>query len=478
MGNSFALLALLAWPVLCVFVFRSMKTHIAVFVTIVGGFMLLPVGVEIDFPLVPPFDKNTIPTITAFLGCLLIKKHRIRLLPSQPLVAGLCVLLVITPLVTTLLNREPMVTSAGFIAGLTLKDAVSFMIGQYLMVLPLIIACQVVRSPGDLRDILWLLTLAAVAYVPLILLEIRLSPQLHSWVYGFFPHSFAQQVRFGGFRSVVFMGHGLLVAFFIACACVAAQGLGRSGFSRISQDRAVLPLPAVTLGLFVVLVLCKSVGAVLLAVMGLALLTIVPLAIATRLVWTLALVAFSYPVLSLLGWIPKDELVAWGMSLSADRAQSLGFRFFHENAILAHANQKWLFGWGGWGRWRLSDSVSDGTWIIQYGQWGAVGFVAYFGLVLVSIRSSLNRAKSRLLSSADRYVLFTGALIAVILLVDQVPNSSMSGAWAWLVVGAVLGAGVPGRAGAPSMKHGYVKTNDAGQGAAVLRGARELPAVR
>jgi hypothetical protein len=45
---------------------------------------------------------------------------------------------------------------------------------------------------------------------------------LHTWVYGYFPHSFAQQLRYGGYRPVVFMGHGLLVALFAAIALISA----------------------------------------------------------------------------------------------------------------------------------------------------------------------------------------------------------------------------------------------------------------
>ena len=51
------------------------------------------------------------------------------------------------------------------------------------------------------------------------LFEIRISPQLHRWVYGYFPNdAFVQQMRGGGFRPVVFFPHGLALALFTAIA--------------------------------------------------------------------------------------------------------------------------------------------------------------------------------------------------------------------------------------------------------------------
>ena len=46
------------------------------------------------------------------------------------------------------------------------------------------------------------------------LVEVRLSPQINTWIYGFFQHDFIQMMRYGGFRPIVFLPHGLWVAFF------------------------------------------------------------------------------------------------------------------------------------------------------------------------------------------------------------------------------------------------------------------------
>lgn len=63
------------------------------------------------------------------------------------------------------------------------------------------------------------LVIAGLIYTVPMLYEIRMSPQLHTIFYGYFPHSFGQQARGGGFRPVVFMGHGLLVGFLRLSSC-------------------------------------------------------------------------------------------------------------------------------------------------------------------------------------------------------------------------------------------------------------------
>ena len=58
------------------------------------------------------------------------------------------------------------------------------------------------------------------------LFEIRMSPQLHRWLYGYYPFGFITQMRYGGFRPSVFMENGLVCAFFAMTAMVAATAFG------------------------------------------------------------------------------------------------------------------------------------------------------------------------------------------------------------------------------------------------------------
>ena len=67
-----------------------------------------------------------------------------------------------------------------------------------------------------------------------------------------------------------------------------------------------------------------------------------------------AVIVMFYPMLRGAGWIPVDTVYNMALSISEERAASLKFRLDNEDALLTHANQKPLAGWGSWGRsgWR------------------------------------------------------------------------------------------------------------------------------
>ncbi len=115
---------------------------------------------------------------------------------------------------------------------------------------------------GDLpalRQLAVALLLAGLVYMPFCLLEIRLSPQFHNWVYGFYQHEFQQTIREGGaFRPMVFMQHGLAVAMFMACATLVGAWLWLTGALPRLLGMSTFWL---TLALFITTVLCRSVGA-------------------------------------------------------------------------------------------------------------------------------------------------------------------------------------------------------------------------
>ena len=428
MPNLFAYMALITWPLISWGLFRRFQPITAVFWTIVGGYLLLPVKVKIDFPLIPPLDKESIPAIAAMIGCIYIAKKKISLIPDSGLERWLIVSLLIIPIITVS-NNQVFVNDN---PGLTYYDALSAIITQYLQLIPFILGMQLVKSHDDQLEIFKLLVIAGLFYSLPILFEVRMSPQLHTWIYGFFPHSWLQQIRFGGFRPVVFLGHGLLVAMFVAVALGAATVLWKMNI----KIRNIPPY-IIVVYFFVLLILCKTVGAFLLGAFLLLAIGLMPVYIIRRLALLILFIAICYPLLSLYDIFPHQDLIEIAKSFDAERGQSLAFRFFHENRLLDHAQQKIFFGWGGWGRGFLPDSVTDGFWIIILGQYGIVGFAALFGLVVLSGRSGVKSA--RLLNTVNEQRLMVGhALMVSVILVDQLPNASLY-SWMWFFIGALLG---------------------------------------
>ena len=121
------------------------------------------------------------------------------------------------------------------------------------MLLPFLLGYMVLSSTDGVRAWMAALLLAGLAYSLPMLLEVRMSPQLNVWIYGFFDHDFSQAIRYGGYRPMVFLEHGLWVALFGFMAVIAATLHLCEGEARLRlRNGAVLAY------LLVVLFLCKS----------------------------------------------------------------------------------------------------------------------------------------------------------------------------------------------------------------------------
>ena len=121
---------------------------------------------------------------------------------------------------------------------------------------------------------------AGLAYSLPMLIESRLSPQMNVWVYGFFQHDFFQTIRQGGYRPVVFLPHGLWVAFF-ALMCLVAAMVRLRAVTAEARPKAFLVLCYLAFMLF----LCKSAGPMVYA-LGLA-----PLVLLTPWRWQIVVAA-------------------------------------------------------------------------------------------------------------------------------------------------------------------------------------------
>src|SRR5205814_5450725 len=130
---------------------------------------------------------------------------------------------------------------------------------------PFFLGLLLFRTSKQLSDLLTSFAIAAIIYLPLVAVELRMSPQFHYWLYGYQQHSFLQTMRFGGYRPMVFMTHGLALGRFLAVASLSALIVA-------PVRRRILGMPSrlVSAVLFVTLVLCKSAGAVIYGAIGLA----------------------------------------------------------------------------------------------------------------------------------------------------------------------------------------------------------------
>lgn len=431
MPNLVAYLALIIWPFVSFIFFRRMQTVPALIWTILGGFLILPVKVAIDLPMIPALDKESIVALSALIGCIFIKKEPIKLIPESGLEKKFFIILLILPLITSLTNSEAVFDGDKWISGLTYYDAISAILRSYIRFIPFLLGLQLIKTFDDQLFLFKFLVIGALIYSIPIFIEVRLSPQMHTWVYGFFPHSFLQQVRFDGYRPVVFLGHGLTVAIYLSICLAAATLLWKNNTKVFS-----LPPLFVVIYLFGILILCKSVAPFLYSLVLISTIAWFPNFIAKRMTMSLVILILLYPLLSTYNLFPHQAILDFAYDFSPDRASSLEFRFYHEGLLLEHAKDKILFGWGGWGRSTFYNSVTDGTWIIILGSSGILGFLAYFGLALLSCLRAMKA--SELLSGIEQRFMSGHFLLVSIILVDQLPNSSMKG-YIWLIIGGLLG---------------------------------------
>lgn len=437
--NLFAYAALFSWPLVALWFYSRFPVGRATIWTILGGFLLLPVALEVKIPMIPAFEKSTIPNIAAAVGCLFFARRKLKIFYGFGITEILLLGLVIGPFVTSVLNTEPVIAAGRILPGVGVYDAGSAVIYQVLYIIPFFLGRQFLRRPEDNLELLRVLVIAGLIYSIPMLFEVRMSPQLHTWVYGYFPTSFLEQFRQGGFRPIVFLGHGLVAAFFAMTTAVAAAALWRLG----SRIRRFHP-GAVTAYLSVVVVLCKTFSSFVYGGILVPLVRWAKPRTQLRVAVIFAAIAVSYPMLRTLDLIPTTQILSISKSIDSQRAGSLETRFDNEYKLLNKAWRRIWFGWGRYGRNRVFDeetgadeSITDGAWIIALGQFGLFGFFSMFGLLAMSVVRAA--AAFKYASTQEEGITLAAlALIVAINIIDLLPNSTIS-PWTWLLVGALTG---------------------------------------
>lgn len=423
------------WPVVSLLLFMRMPAPKALLWSVIGGYLLLPSATRFDLPGLPDLDRNSMIAIGAGLGALLFGQ-RPRRLGGSLLFYGLGTVFVLSPFMTAYLNPDPIVGRNLFFPGLTSYDGLSLAGANLFALVPFWSARRLLADERGHRLLLNTLVVATLGYSLLVLLEIRLSPQLHRWVYGFFPHDFGQQMRAGGFRAVVFLSHGLLVALLLSTAMTASVALAKA-------KRRIFGVGAGMTAVYLlgVLLLQKSLGPVIL---GAIFATAIWLASAR---WQLLLASLVgmivcvYPVVRGSQILPIESVQAMATSFSPDRGSSLQTRLVNEQRLLEKASERPVFGWGNWGRNRVYDlesgrdiSITDGLWVIQIGTFGWVGYVALFGLLALPALRLLGTFRGGVAIPPETAAV---AVLVCVNLVDLVPNASLS-PLTWLMAGSLL----------------------------------------
>ena len=423
-ANWFAVIALFGWPIVCAVLFSRLPLAKAAIWSLLGAYFLLPSALDIDVPGLPSLDKMSITALATLLLCWIYGGQAPR--PRRSIMLYLFAAgFIISPILTSFTNSYELSTGGKSIPGFYPLTGLKFAGRNLLLLVPMYIGSRFLSTDHARSALLKAMPAVALVYSLPMLFEIRMSPQLHRWVYGYFPHeSFAQQIRGGGFRPVVFLNHGLAVATFVALALLATLIVLRMRGRIFGQAPALAA--AYLSGL---LILCKSLGPVIYAVLFAPVIMFLRPRTWIKIACAASLFVCAYPFLRTHQLSPLEPISKLASAVSADRLASFQARLNNEDELLAKANQKPWLGWGGWGRNRIFDkwtgqdiSVTDGGWIIYYGVFGWLGYLSLFGLFAIASFRAL-RLTDKLVTPAN---LTRGglALMLALYVLDAIPNGA------------------------------------------------------
>jgi hypothetical protein len=420
--------------------FAKLPKHRAVLVAFIAGVLFLPGILDkkinadapdpVPVPYVPLTKQNTICLAILLATAIFERKRLLAFRPSWVDVP--MILWCLCPFLSSLANdATPDGTSPAYdgfsqARAQTLTWGVPWFIGRFYF-----------ADGKRFRELLFAIVLGGLVYVPFCLIESRLSPQFHKWVYGYEQHDFIQAVRPDGYRPTVFMEHGLAVGMWLVAAGIIAFWLWLGcGERRLKIAGQAVPMALAAIVLLVTTVIIKSTGALALGMLGMIAL------VASRRVGVLVALAvlLAVPPLYIFGrtsagkdatgwlrmkfskWETEDEaeleslerhavqkpMVGWGSwtsedvinrvseSSNPDRAKSLEFRLINEDRLMERADQRPWFGWAGWNRAAIlvtedpqepdKDLVTaDGYWIITLANRGWFGLAALYSAMLLPV---------------------------------------------------------------------------------------------
>lgn len=385
-ANFIAKFALWAWAPIGVGLCALLGPRRGVVATFIAGWLLLPM-LFVPLPALPDYSKFVACSLGALAGALLLDAGRVmRFRPA--FFDGPVLVWCVTPLATSLSN------------GLGAQDGLSGVITNiFQWGVPWFLGRVYFTDLDAARDLAKGVLFGGLAMIPLALWEVRMSPQLHVQLYGFRQHpDWQQALRFGGYRPMIFLQHGLAVGLYMCGAAVVAYALWRS---RALRSIAGVPMSAIVAAAAGTALACKSLTAIALGAIAIAALGVMRLTRVGALVWVLVFLPPAYIGARTLGGWSGQGMIALAEMISADRAGSLRTRFHSEDVLWARASQRPMFGWGA-GRSIGVDpetgqlvAIPDGYWIIVAGRHGLVGLFSMMLVCLLPAWMLLRRAPAR-----------------------------------------------------------------------------------
>ena len=293
------------------------------------------------------------------------------------------------------------------------------------------------HSSVAIRSLTWGIVIGGLLYAPLTLFEVRMSPQLSNMIYGIFPHSWLQHSRYGGFRPIVFLEHGLMVSLWMAVAFMVTYWFWRTKqFSRVFGIPAVLATAMLLLaGIF-----CRSANGWFFLAAGLTAFTFYRRTKKARIFRYMMALIPLYIIVRIMNVIPAESIEYMaGLFFDDERVGSLAWRLMQEGLFGSRALERPFLGWGGYGRgWPVDPTTGermirmvDAFWVVIFSSFGFVGLSS----VYIALGIGPWCALRKLTPSIDEIVL---SLMVIFYMIDTLFNGMINPIY-FLATGALVG---------------------------------------
>jgi hypothetical protein len=400
------------WIPISIIFFRIFPIQKAILITVIGGFLFLPVQ-RFDYLPMIEFNKNIAIALSLLLGIIFSGKKNAANFRLKSIDIPIIVWCVVSPFLSIMANDLGPYNAVAAVIETSLIWGIYYIAGR-------------IYFPDEkaMRLLIKGMIIGGLIYFPLVLFEVRMSPQLSNIVYGFFPHSFIQHIRYGGFRPIVFMDHGLVVALWMAATFVISIWLfGTKEIAKIGK----IPMIIVVMLLLISVVLCKSANGWTYSTLGILSFLFYKKRKSKRIFKIIIFIIPIYIIIRISGILSADTILHFLSNIfDAERIDSLSWRLLEEELFGVKALQSPLLGWGWMNRAWPTNMVSgeniiqfiDSLYLIVFSIRGFLGIISLYSVLLLGPWKIMKTRNE----SVDAVIL---SIILIFYIIDSLLNGSV-----------------------------------------------------
>jgi len=382
-------IVLLLWLPLVWLLLISYKTRTAIIISYIGGLLFLPKSTGFKLPVLTPYTEDAATSYALILGILLLGSNGMISLKN---LKEFRLKWIDIPMLMTIFSSALSAFSNSLGIHIALVETITTIV---VFGVPYFLGRIYINNLNGLKELSISIIKGGILYVPLCLYEVKYGPFLHLNIYGYYAHEsgIMQAFRAGGWRPMVFMQHGLIVAIWMVSVLVLIYWLWKS-----KTFKTIWRIPRIWLVviLTITFVLLRSTGAYTYFIYAIVILLFARYFKLNLPFWLLNFLIIAFVIARLTGNLSASNLGSITSSFySGERTESFVFRAENEDKLMVKALERPIFGWSGWGRGRIYEenwegdlvdtSVTDSYWIILLSTSGLFGLTAFYATVFLPI---------------------------------------------------------------------------------------------